>query len=201
MKQNVDLHVVRLQREVPALGAPRLFQIGGAALVTLALVYGYALWRAAQAESHLEALRVQRAAETTRVADLATLYPPTPVDAALEAEVAQLTRERDAKSRLLQLLATHELGNRTGFSEHAAGLARQRVNGLWLRSVHIGEGGDDIALAGSALQPELVPRFLQALGDEAVFAGRAFASLRIERSKDDPAVLDFALRTHAEETP
>ena len=117
-----------------------------------------------------------------------------------ESKLSSLGRERDAKRRLLGLLSSESLGNTTGFSDHVAGLARRRVEGVWLRGIRIEAGGGELVLEGSALDPALVPRFLRGLGEEKAFLGSEFRSLRIERSSLEPGRMDWTARTHDVET-
>jgi len=68
------------------------------------------------------------------------------------------------------------------------------VRGLWLRSIAVGKGGAALLLEGSALDAQLVPKLVQALGQESPFAGRAFERLLIERPESRPRRVDFRLR-------
>ena len=201
MKQHVNLYQLEFHRTRSVFDAARMARFGiGLAVLVLALT-GWVHWLDHQADRELEAVQALRAAESTRVVELASLYPAQEVDPAVEARHTQLVAERDARNRLLRLLGGQSLGNTTGFSDHVAGLARRRVPGLWLREVRIERGGRALALSGSALEPDLVPRFLQELGEEGAFAGRAFGSLRIERPEADSSRIDFVLRTDVEATP
>jgi hypothetical protein len=195
VKQHVNLYQLRFQRVRPPFAAALLARVLGAGLALLLLVFGHAEWRVRGAAAHVEELRAERASESTRLVELATLYPARHVDAALEAEVAGLELERAAKTRLLGLLSSQSLGNTDGFSAQLTGVARRRVEGLWLRELHIEAGGNQLALAGSALDAALVPRFLRALGQEPVFSGRDFQRLRIERSSEQPGLVEWSVRT------
>ncbi len=197
--QQVDLYQLRFQKVRPPFAAA-LMAAGLAGVVALlGAVWGLAAWRNAAAVERVETLRAERGAESTRVTELATLYPAAEVDPALEARVADLEQERAAKLRLLGLLSNQSLGNTRGFSGHVTGIARRRVDGLWLRTVRIEAGGGELVLEGSALDAAQVPRFLQALGDEDAFAGSEFRSLRMERSIDQPGRIDWSARTRAED--
>ncbi len=195
MKQHVNLYQLRFQKVKPPFAAALLARGLLAAGVLLLLGYAHAAWRARAAETRLESLHARRASESTRLVELATLYPAPEVDVALEGRVTALEVERSAKTRLLGLLSSQSLGNTEGFSAQMSGIARRRVDGLWLRELRIESGGSDLALAGSALDAELVPRFLRALGEESTFAGRDFRRLRIERSAEEPGRIDWSVRT------
>ncbi len=196
--QQVNLYQLRFQKVRPPLAAGLLARGMLGALGVLLLVFGHAEWRARDAGARLESLHALRASESTRLVELATLYPAREVDAALEGEVAGLELERAAKTRLLGLLSNQGLGNTDGFSAQMSGIARRRVDGLWLRELRIEAGGSELALVGSALDAELVPRFLRNLGQEETFAGRDFRRLHIERSNDEPGRIDWSVHTRPE---
>ena len=201
MKQQVDLYQKRFRREEILLSALMILRISVALLAGLMLIYGLGRWNASIRADHLDSLRERTAEEGRRVVELEETHPAARQDAVLEAEVQRLTGERDVKARLLRALSSQSLGNTTGFSREMAGLARQRVSGLWLREIRIRRGGRELALVGSALEPDLVPRFIQRLGHEAAFAGSGFQSLLMRRSERDEDHLDFALSTDGEVQP
>lgn len=201
MRQRVDLYQVRFRRPRPALDARRcllLLAAGGALLLS---AWAQAAWRVEREEQGLVALRARLEEQSKRIVELEALHPPRVPDARLTAEVEQALAEREAKARLLELLAGERVGNSRGFSEHLAALARRRLEGLWLRSVQVRRGGEDLALAGSALGPELVPRLVRELAAEQAFAGAVFDSLRLERPEPSAQRIDFALATRAETAP
>lgn len=198
MKQSVDLYQACFQETPELLPARLVVHLCTALLAAFVLLFAFAQLQAWREGRVVEAAEAQQAATTLRVAELAQSHPPRSVDPALEREVARLAAERDGKTRLLRLLGSASLGNVEGFSPQLSGLARERVEGLWLRGVAIGRGGGDLLLRGSALEPELLPRFIQQLGREEIFAGRVFRSLRMERAEEAPGRLDFVLSTREE---
>ena len=204
MKQHVNLYAIQLDAPPEQLSAVQMGKVGLGALAVGLALWGVVEWRNHRLALEVEALRAARGAEAERVLEMARLYPPRPVDAALEAEVAGLGRERDARRRLLGLLSSESLGNTTGFSRHVAGLARRRVEGVWLRRIEIEAGGRELVLAGSAVDPALVPRFLRGLGEEEVFVGSEFRALKIlrtEATETEPARIDWIARTREIENP
>lgn len=201
MKQQVDLYQKTFRREEVLLPALMILRISVALLAGLLLIYGLGWWNVSVRADRLESLRDRIAEEGRRVVELAETHPAAKRDAVLEAEVERLTGERDAKTRLLRALSSQSLGNTAGFTWQLTGLARQRVPGLWLREIRIRRGGRELALVGSTLEADLVPRFIQRLGREAAFAGSEFKSLLVQRSAGDGEQLDFALSTDGEVQP
>lgn len=198
MRQQVNL-LAPMYRKQHALFSSRV-SIGICLFVSvfLALIYFVTVWRGSVVANEYTRLVATRDTATRRVNELAAQLQGQ-ANPALEAEMGTLTQERDRKAQALAALALREVDSSGGFSPQFIGLARQRVNGLWLTRIEL--SGQQIALQGVALSEELIPRYLRRLGGENVFAGTAFEQAQLERPADG-AELRFELRTHtADGTP
>jgi len=142
-----------------------------------------------QRVAHLEADYSQQQAGVKRSGDRAR------EGADLDRRIARLTAERRAKGHVLNLLAGRAVGNTDGFSAYLEGLARQTQSGVWLRRIAIRGGGNDLTLAGSALDPKLVPRYLKRLSAQAPYKGTAFRTFKMSRRTDAGPSVDFAVGT------
>ena len=85
----------------------------------------------------------------------------------------------------------HDIGQ--GFSDHLAGLGRQQLKGLWLSSIELRAGGEEIALKGAMKHATLLPRYLQDLGKEPAFSGLRFQLMKIENSEASRDHLQFEI--------
>ena len=144
-------------------------------------------------------LEAEAAASVTRVAELEQQLNEHMDTSALQAEGESLTRELQAKRELLSWITDPRLSNRAGFAEQLHGLARQDLEGVWLSEFALEQGGASVSLTGSALDAELVPRFLQRLADEAVYKGREFETFVLSRSEENPSVIEFTVGRRAQE--
>ncbi|MEW6352741.1 MAG: PilN domain-containing protein [Pseudomonadota bacterium] len=193
--QQINLYqpIFRKQRKV--FSALALFQVCLAMIAGLLLIYVYARWQVQELEQVLARLQAQQVAAVSRVEDLNKRYAGRTKSAALEQEVARLEADVAAKQTVLQSFSGGGFGNSAGFSKYLEGLAKQRVEGMWLTGLSISAGGGALTIFGSTLAPELVPAFLQQLGKEPAFAGAEFKTLLMERPNTDTARIDFTLRT------
>ena len=193
MRQQVNL-LAPMYRKQRALFSARV-SIGICLLVgvALTLIYFVTGWRGSVIANEHTRLVETRDTATRRVNELAAALRGQTGDASAEAELTALTQERDRKAQALQALATREADSAVGFSPQFIGLARQRLNGLWLTRIEV--SGGQLALQGVALSEELIPRYLRRLGAEGVFAGTAFQQASLERSAESDE-LRFELRTH-----
>ena len=201
MKQSVDLYPLHLRREAVLLGAGHIALSVGAALFLFAAIWGIASWRSSAAGSEVERLRAELTRQSEHIAELATRFPPVEADPHLLEEVERLERERDAKGRVLSLLARQELGNQHGFSLHLEVLARHALPGIWLEHIEIAAGGEELVLAGVATEGERVPQLVQVLGESDAFRGSGFRSLVIERVEEHDRELSFSLSARTEPAP
>lgn len=115
-------------------------------------------------------------------------------DRTLIKKINQKTTELANKQKVLGILSQDEFGNTSGFVEHISGLARQRIDGLWLTKIRIAAGGTDVALRGTTSKPALLPKYLQRLSAEKIFVGTEFKSLFMSRQEKKKQWLDFSLK-------
>jgi cell division protein FtsL len=197
MKQQINLHQLQRRSGVQPLSAPRLAQTLLGVLVLMVLVSVWLHWDQRQQRQSLEALEQQRSEHQQEIARLQVQFPPPKEDPALAARLARMEQDLAAKQQFIAGFSAGSLGNSEGFAPVMAGLAKRPTPGLWLSSFSVfGDGG--LAFSGGATDPKAVPAFVAQLGQEPVFAGREFRTLRIERSRADPRYLDFSLRTAGE---
>lgn len=195
MKQQVNLYQPMFRRQRRVFSAVAMLQVLAVVLGALFAIYGFGQWQLAGLREDLQRLEARRAEAEQRNAALEQRYPAPVKDPKLEAEVRRLGREVARKERLLAALSEGAFGNSTGFSTHLRSLARSHVQGLWLNGFVLASGGTEVALRGYALQPELVPVYLQRLAEQSPFKGRAFSALDIRRVAGAPPRVAFDVRT------
>ncbi len=195
MMQQINLYQPMFRHERRVFSAKAMLACAGIMIVGLSLLYGYGRWQVGLLADEVEGLSAQ--AETARqtLAGLEQRLPKRAESKLLLAELARLDKELGEKRRAVAVLSGGAVGQRRGFSAYFEGLARQRVEGLWLRNIEISQGGKALSLRGSALRPELVPVLVERLAREAVFTGIRFHTLELERGQGDSVVFDFMLST------
>lgn len=131
---------------------------------------------AAAAEAQLKSAKEQVEAATKAAA---TRKPSPQLIAELESAEGLLRRRGD----IARLLESGAIGSTGGFAEYLRGFARQTPQGLWLTGFTIGAGGNDMEIRGRTLNPAMLPDYIHRLGSEAVFQGRSFAALTMNRGE------------------
>lgn len=199
MTQQINLYQSTVIIKTSPLATCRLLLAVGVGVGLLLLGYGAARWQLWRTEGHFADIKAQEQAAQERIVDLQQRYSAREYSETLARQVAQLKAEKAARLPLLTLLADHSPDQFSGFSEHLRGLAREDLEGVWLRDVALADGGHSLVLQGSALRAELVPRYVQRLSRQASFAGLEFASLVMSRSEERKEAVDFVLRSTLEE--
>jgi cell division protein FtsB len=197
MTQQVNLLAPMFRKQRALFSARVSLAICALVTLALALIYVASAWRGSALAGEQARLEQQRNDITARLNELAAQFQGNSRNKSLDQQVEKLAMERDRKLQALAALSQRELGNTRGFSPHFVGLARQRLNGLWLTKIEVSAAGTQMALEGVTLSEELIPQYLQKLGGEQVFAGTAFEEARLERKNDGGNQLEFVLRTQA----
>lgn len=201
MTQQINLYQSAVIVKSSALAARRLLLVVGVGIGLLLLGYGVTRWQLWRTENYLAGIKAQEQAVRERIVGLQQTYSTRKKSGTLARQVALLKAEKAARLPLLRLLVDHSPDQFPGFSEHLSGLAREDLNGVWLREIALADGGHSLVLQGSALRAELVPRYVQRLSRQASFSGLEFASLVMSRSEERKEAIDFVLRSTLEETP
>ena len=179
-RQQVNLY----QHTVPAwrpFGSATLALAAGAVSGCLILIWAFGSWQVARLQSSVDALQRQQAAQQTALSALGALQGNVGNAADLQARIQQLSSELATRERALALLQGGAVGGTKGFSAQLVALARHPMTGLWLRQITLSDLTGSMSLAGEALDPDRVPRYLHALASEPVLAGLRFDRLVIER--------------------
>ncbi|WP_250656573.1 PilN domain-containing protein [Alkalimarinus coralli] len=105
----------------------------------------------------------------------------------------KLNQQTVARKQLLTMLDSVVTANRYPFSNLLTGLARQRVDQLWLTQIQFANGGATVGLKGKALKAEAVPHYLQMLRGEALLLGRSFNLFQLSTDEEKDEILHFTL--------
>ena len=192
--QQVNLYQDELKTQKLKYSASMLLQVSIVLVVMLSAVAGFSYF---QLQQHQSSLAEHQQKQKIAMADLQTIQSELALrkkDTALARRIVQKTKELSNKQKVLNILSRDEFGNTKGFIEHVSGLARQRVDGLWLTKIRIASGGTDISLKGTTSKPSLLPKYLQRLSSEKAFSGTEFQSLLMARQEKKKQWLNFTLQ-------
>ncbi len=197
--QQINLYCASLQKQKVRWSSHHLLLAMGAVsglMLVLSLVY---VLQVTELEEKLETARAGQNAKMAQLETLQTQIQARQKDKQLQAEVDALMPEISNRQKVMKVLGQQRFGNIEGFAEHVSGLARQRIDGLWLTEIRISRGGEALGMKGQLLKAELLPRYLQRLSTETIFAGKVFETLSMLRNHERPGRMAFELQGVGEE--
>ena len=197
--QQVNLYSDELKTQKLNYSALMLVQLSLFLVVVLSAVTGFSAFQLEQQESAFTAMKNKQKTAMVNLQKLQTEFSKRKKDIALSKKIKDKTIELANKQKVFSILSQDEFGNTKGFIEHVSGLARQRIEGLWLTKIRIADGGTNIALAGTTSKPALLPKYLQRLSAEKVFTGTEFESLLMVRQEKKKQWLNFSLQNKKED--
>ena len=156
------------------------------ALVTMLMVATLGLWAfvaqrdVAKQQAALSAANTELESVRATV-EAATQQATRAADPHLLAEVTQAQTALAHREAIAHLLESGAIGSSVGFSDYLRGFSRQTPNGLWLTGFSLDAGGHAMEIRGSTYDEKLVPDYIRRLGNEAVFRGRIFSALSLQR--------------------
>lgn len=185
MSRQINLFDPSLRPARPFLTLANLALLLVAFAGLLALYAGWAEARARREEAELAQVDARLKALQAQVATLGAGAAPGR-DARLEASIGKAEEELRARQRLLDQVRGGHLGNTHGFSDFMGALARQRVEGVWITGLSVGDGGRTFRIQGGVTRPELVSEYIQRLNREDAIRGKSIDDLRMERREVAP---------------
>lgn len=192
--QQVNFYRDELKTQSLTYSAAMLLQLSLFLIIVFSAIAGFQTYQ--QQQQHL-VLTVKQQQQKKMMANLQKLqaeFSKRQRDTTLSQRITNKTKELVNKKKVLGILSQDEFGNTIGFVEHISGLARQRIDGLWLTQIRIASGGTDVALHGITSKPALLPKYLQRLSKEKAFTGTEFKSLLMARQEKKKKWLNFSLQ-------
>ena len=193
--QQINLYQAAFQKKGVMVSAQQVLFAGAGLLVLLIGVTMFYYIQIMQLESEVEVAKSEQLDKTSQLETLQKQVQARSKSKKVLNNIETLTIEIANKQKVLQILSNQKFGNTKGFTEHVKGLARQRVDGMWLTGISISRGGEHLALTGLTQQAKLLPQYLQKLSSEEAFLGKEFETLSILRNQNNTKWLDFNLRS------
>lgn len=198
MRQQINLYRGRLVEQAEP------FQSKQAGLLLLLVVIvttffaGFSYWQLSQSQKQYTALKEEQKQMSSRVSELEKQYPEPQENALLQQKIRRLERQITGQRQALQYFADKDSSSNTAILASLEGLARYPYRGLWLSRVRLMQQGEEVELAGSALEARQIPDYLQMIGDNNIFGGKVFAQLKVKRMQEQRNRVDFTLGSNRE---
>ena len=201
MNQQINLYQPVFRKQKKVFSALAMLQVGffSVLLFSLSGAYSYFQLRELQEQEQASASRLENMQR--QIAALQSTNSDQSAIRLLDAEINRLTREIENKKQLADALSRGAYANTEGFSKHLEAIARQHVEGSWLTSIDLHEGGTILYMNGVTYSAELLPVYLQRLLQEDIFSGTSFNVLGMERSDENDAEITFQVGTKIDGEP
>ncbi len=180
MSQQINLFNPIFLKQKKYFSAETMAQALGLILLGCVLLAAYARYEVSMLGKEAEKTSAQLSAQQAQLNNVNAAFASRRKNEALEGEVAKAEAEAKALQQVFDVLQKGEFGNTKGYAAYMQAFARQIVNGVWLTGFSIYGAGNEIGLQGRALQPSLVPAYLNRLKRESVLQGKSFAALDMQ---------------------
>lgn len=157
-----------------------LLQAFGLILVGVIMMVMYAAYQSKELNKSADVVTAQLRGAEAQVAKLRAMAAPPGANVALENALAKLEADIKNRQKIATILQKSDFGNTKGFSAYMVAFARQIPNGVWLTGFDITGGGNEVALQGRSLKPELVPAYVSQLKLETIMQGKSFSALQMQ---------------------
>lgn len=197
--QNLNLfQIVRKRRTGPR---PAQMWLGLGIVLLLCVVHaGSQLWQLQQSTQRLQAMLAQAERQETQLEAVRSQFVEPQLDTRLPEELSARERDNRELQRLIAHLQLLSSQRNAGFVAPLTALAeRHPPSGLWLSAIGLREGGRHIRLQGRSQDQELLPQYLQRLGQSPVFSGRDFARFDVTRGDDQLLHFDLSSQQNDQE--
>ena len=115
-------------------------------------------------------------------------------DKRMDVEISGLSREVNARKKILAFVSANQFGSGQGFSSYLTALSNLHVDNVWLDEISLAE--NFVKIRGSALSADLVPDYFDRFSEEPIFQGNLFNIFQLERKHDTDWKVDFEIATN-----
>lgn len=140
--------------------------------------YGYLYQQTKPLLTQRDQVDTQLTAVQNRLTEMQLARQPQD-NAALELQVKTLLKQKEQQAQLIKRITQSGANTKHGVSQYMRGLARQTMQHVWLTGFDIDSEHHALSLTGRTLNADVLPKFIQKLGSEMVFAGQAFGGLQV----------------------
>ena len=197
MHQQINLYQPMFREQKVPFSTMTMLQVGILFLIVFAALYTYEANQIKPYKKRLAAMDNELAQLSAQAAAFNSSKKQSK-SKLLEREIAKLSKELEQRERISKILSNRSFGNSQGFSSYLEAFARGHVEGTWLTSVNIKQGGAALGLKGKTLSSELVPVYIQKLAEEKSLDGSAFNVMELARveTEEGNSELNFSISTN-----
>jgi Tfp pilus assembly protein PilN len=180
MSQQINLFNPIFLKQKKYFSAVAMLQALGLLVLGSALLATYASLQASGLRDEAVITTKQLETAQAQLSQAKAEYAPRSKSQALENQIQKTEVELQSLKQVFEVLNKGDIGNTKGYSEYLRAFSRQIIDGVWLTGLSLVGAGNEIAVQGRALQPELIPAYMNRLKREPVMQGKFFGTLEMQ---------------------
>lgn len=191
MKTNLNLLHKDLFPRPDPLSLGRMLLLLGVVVLLLATAAGWQQWQLHKQQQLLQQVQARRDKQLKRIDGLSRKLEQRQSDPDLKARLQQLRQKQQQWQPVVDYLRNWQAQTPQSAAVLTA-LARQDGPRIWLTGISWGPQTPHLRLQGATTQPAALPAYLKRLAQEQVFAGLAFATVKLtaEKAAEDDIAAD-----------
>lgn len=112
---------------------------------------------------------------------------PRVANPALIEMLKKLEDQQQMQAKVLSLVEQSKAKPGAGLADTMRGFAKQALEGVWLTGFSVDTQGHAMTLRGRSARADLLPIYIDQLGQASVFTGQRFGGLQIKQAETKPA--------------
>ena len=201
MRQQVNLYQPIFRKQKKKFSAAAMAQASLMVFGGIMLFYLYMQWQIISLNGELAREQTRQQALAQQLQSAQQKFKRPTENLALKNKVERMQHIISARQQIKNTLENPAFSNKEGYSNQFIALARQHIKGLWLTSFEMTGKGENVRISGKALEPELVPRYIQKLSREKSMIGTHFDVFMLQQPREKEArhYIEFTIQ-NAENT-
>lgn len=183
MSQQINLFTSQFRKQVVLLSADLIAGSAIAMLLVMLVVSAWTYYSGNQLRPQVDAVTARSNVAQARLDALLIERDPVAQAKVLDDEIARQESAMAERREVAAVLKGGDFGDTHGYSDYLRAMARQIVDGVWLRRFDIAGAGRHFTIEGSTLRADLIPQYIKRLSNEDAMRGRQFATLMLRPPK------------------
>lgn len=183
MSQQINLFTSQFRKQVVLLSADLIAAGAGATLLLMLAASAWTYYSGNQLRPEVDAIAVRSNVAQSRLEALLNERDPVAQAKILDEEISRQESALAERREVANVLKGGDFGDTNGYSNYLRAMARQIVDGVWIRGFHIAGAGRRFTIEGSTLRGDLIPQYIKRLSSEDSMRGRQFATLMLRPPK------------------
>jgi len=193
LHQQINLFQPIFRKEKKLFSFAASIKILSVFIVGLILVFTTAQIKLISIEKELSKMKKQNAIQLALLASVSKKLDLKLGRTGGDNRVERLRKELDAGRYLLDMFGKVYTTHRVGFSGYLEGFSRSSIQGMWISTFEMKNGGKSVKISGGTMSPDLIPKFIQGLGVESILMGTQFQLLDMKRKTKEGNWVEFLL--------